>query len=183
MLRRFRESIFLFGLAPETPEHFVVAAKGVAGLDADRWLADLAGAEVAAAYEQDWSETRRPNDYVRNLLGNWPGIGNLKHSDGHDRYAFATLLFRGAGEHTVAGWMPYEAYTDAMELAVPGSTADPRPDPTPAEALDRWGVLTSKELEVLCGADAGIPPGIVTHEWGAGVVHLTPAEASAWGVY
>jgi hypothetical protein len=111
------------------------------------------------------------------------GIGNLKHSEGHDRYAFPTLLFNGpGGEHTAPGWVDYQRYEECMEAALPGSTADPRPDPTPAQAFERWPLLTAVELTTLCGADAEPPGDIVTHDWGAGVVYLTPAEAAARGL-
>jgi hypothetical protein len=84
--------------------------------------------------------------YVGNLEGNWLGIGNLKQTDGFERHAFPTLLFRGpGGEHTGPGWCPFTAYLEAMEKAVPGSTAAPRPDPTPHEAFARWPLLTTTE--------------------------------------
>ena len=41
VLRRFRESTFVFGETPETPEQFAASAAGVPGLDMDRWLAAL----------------------------------------------------------------------------------------------------------------------------------------------
>jgi protein-disulfide isomerase-like protein with CxxC motif len=183
VLRRFRETIFVFGIGPDSTDAMAEAIDGVAGLDLDQWRGDVASAEVDAAYRQDWEETRRPNDFVRSLDGDRPGIGSMKHSEGHDRYAFPTLVFAGAGgETTVPGWMPFDAYVDAMEVAVPGSTTDARSDPTPREAFERWPLLTAKELEVLCGADATLPDGVVTHEWGDGVVHLTAAEASIRGV-
>ena len=34
----------------------------------------------------------------------------------------------------------------------------------------------------LCGEGAELPPGVVTHDWGAGVVYLTPGEAAARGL-
>jgi protein-disulfide isomerase-like protein with CxxC motif len=115
VLRRFREATFVFGATPETVEHFVAAAASVPGVDVDRWVAAIGSDRAAAAYRADWDETRRPNDFVRNLTGDQVGIGSMKHSEGHDRYAFPTLIFRGPqGERTVAGWMPYEAYVDAM---------------------------------------------------------------------
>ncbi len=183
VLRRFRETIFVFGVGPDTTDAMAKALEGVAGLDLDRWRVDVASDEVATAYQQDWEETRRPNDFVRTLDGDRPGIGSMKHSEGHDRYAFPTLVFSGrGGEATVPGWMPFDAYVDAMEVAVPGSTAQPRPDPIPPEAFERWPLLTDKEFEVLCGADATLPGEVVTHDWGDGVVHLTIAEAAARGV-
>jgi protein-disulfide isomerase-like protein with CxxC motif len=179
VLRRFRESIFVFGRAPHTPSEMAQAAAGVAGLDMDRWLADMDLPAVADAYRADWLETRAPNDFVR-TFDPARGNGGMKHSEGHDRYAFPTLIFRGpGGEHTVPGWAPYGAYEAAMEAAQAGSTADPRPDPTPAEAFARWGLLTEVELATLCGENAAPPAGVIAHDWGAGRVYLTAAEARA----
>jgi protein-disulfide isomerase-like protein with CxxC motif len=183
VLRRFREQIFIFGLGPQTPEEFAAAAAGVPGLDVARWLADLDLPEVAAAYRADWQETREPNDYVRHLKHDSPMNGELKHSEGHDRYALPTVIFKGpGGEHTVAGWVGYEEYVTGLEAALPGATANPRPDPTPAQALERWGSLTAKELELLCGEGARAPDEAVTYDWGDGLVFFNQAEATARGL-
>ena len=183
VLRRFREQIFVFGIGPQTPEEFDAATAGVAGLDHARWHADQASPEVAAAYQADWRETREPNDYVRNLKHDSPMNGELKHSEGHDRYALPTLIFKGpGGDHTVAGWVAYDEYVAGLEAALPGATADPRPDPTPAQAFARWGMLTAQELSFLCGEDAKPPPGVVTYDWGDGVVYFSAAEAKARGL-
>jgi protein-disulfide isomerase-like protein with CxxC motif len=183
VLRRFRERIFVDGIGPQTPDEFAEATVGVAGLDQARWRADQARPEVAAAYQADWRETREPNDYVRHLKHDSPMNGELKHSEGHDRYALPTLIFRGpGGEHTVAGWVGYEAYVAGLEAAMPGATADPHPDPTPAEALARWGMLTGQELTFLCGEDAKSPKGAVVHDWGDGLVYYSAAEAKARGL-
>ena len=112
----------------------------------------------------------------------------MKHSEGRDRYAFPTLVFRGpGGEHTVPGWMPYDAYEQALEASLPGSTADPRADPTVAEALQRWELLTAQELRVLCGVCAAdavdeLPFTIAAHFWGGGVVYLSGEGAIARGL-
>ncbi len=183
VLRRFREQIFIFGLGPQTPEEFDAATIGVAGLDHARWRADQKDASVAAAYQADWRETRAPNDYVRQLKHDSPMNGELKHSEGHDRYALPTLIFRGAnGDHTVAGWVTYEEYVAGLEAALPGATRDPRPDPTPEQAFQRWGMLTAKELSFLCGEGAVPPAGTVTHDWGDGVVYFSAADAHARGL-
>jgi len=183
VLRRFRERIFVDGIGPQTPDEFDAATVGVAGLDHARWRMDQARPEVAAAYKADWQETREPNDYVRNLKHDSPMNGELKHSEGHDRYALPTVIFRGpGGEHTVAGWVGYEEYVAGLEAALPGATADPRPDPTPVEALDRWGMLTGQELKFLCGEDAQPPADAVTHDWGDGLVYYSAAEAKARGL-
>ena len=183
VLRRFREQIFVFGIGPQTPDEFAAAAAGVPGLDVARWRADLDRPEVAAAYRADWQETREPNAWVRNLKHDGPMNGELKHSEGHDRYALPTLIFRGSGgEHTAAGWVTYEEYEAALEAAEPGVTAHPRPDPTPVEAFARWGVLTSQELACLCGDNARPPTGVVAHDWGEGLVYFTAAEARSRGL-
>jgi len=183
VLRRFREEIFIFGNGPQTKDEFAKAARGVPGLDIDRWLADYDRPEVVEAYRADWAETRKPNDYVRNLKHDSPMNGELKHSEGHDRYALPTLILTGpGGEHTVAGWVDYEDYETALEAALPGSTANPRPDPTPEEAFARWGVLTGQEFSFLCGDDAKVPQGVHVHDWGDGVVYFRPDEALARGL-
>ncbi|MDQ0465803.1 protein-disulfide isomerase-like protein with CxxC motif [Caulobacter ginsengisoli] len=178
VLRRFREQIFLFGIGPQTPDEFEAATQGVPGLDQARWRTDQQRPDVAAAYQADWRETREPNDYVRHLKHDSPMNGELKHSEGHDRYALPTLIFKGpGGEHTVAGWVPYEEYEAGLEAAMPGATADPRPDPTPQEAFARWGVLTEQELAFLCGQGAEAPAGAATYDWGDGLAYFNGAEA------
>ena len=185
VLRRFRESTFVFGSTPSDPSSFAAACAGVSGLDVEQWIADFASPASASAYQTDWEETRRPNDHVRFLEGDHVGIGSLKHSEGHDRYAFPTLVFTGpGGSHTVPGWMPYDAYVAAVEAAMPGATAAARPDPTVAEAFDEWGVLTANELVLLCGADAveSLPADVVAHFWGEGLVYFSALEATARGL-
>ncbi len=185
VLRRFRESTFVFGSTPECAEQFCAAASGVAGLDLDRFMVDLAGDESAAAYQADWDETSRPNDHVRFLRGDEIGIGSMKVSDGRERYAFPTLVFRGpGGDFTVPGWMPFDAYIHALESAVPGITSDARPDPSMDEAFARWGVFTEQELSLVCGvhASAALPDGVVAHFWGGGLVYFSADEAVARGL-
>ena len=183
VLRRFREQIFIFGVGPQTPDEFAAATCGVEGLDQGQWRADQMLPDVAAAYRADWLETRAPNDYVRQLKHDSPMNGELKHSEGHDRYALPTLIFRGAtGDQTVAGWVRYEEYEEGLEAALPGVTANPRPDPTPEAAFARWPVLTSRELDFLCGANATPPAGVVSYDWGDGLVYFTAADAHARGL-
>ena len=182
VLRRLRESTFVFGATPETPEQFRAAALGVSGLDLDRWIADCSGDAVALAYQADWEETSRPNDHVRFLTGDDIGIGSMKVSDGRERYAFPTVVFRGpGGEFTVPGWMPFAAYLNALEAAAPGSTGDARPGPSLDEAFGRWSVFTEQELVSVCGDSGGasLPDNVVAHFWGAGLVYFTEAEAAA----
>jgi hypothetical protein len=66
------------------------------------------------------------------------------------------------------------AYLEAMEKAGPGSTAAPRLNPTPNEAFARWPLLTTAELDLLCGPHAEPPSGAKTYDWGHGIVYLRP---------
>ncbi len=181
VLRRMRESIFIYGHPADTTERILGFTTGIVGLDHDRFAADLADDVSEKAFREDWEETRRPNEYVINLQGDRPGIGNVKESEGHRRYAFPTLIFKGPdGEATVPGWCELAEYEQAMETAERGSTNGPRPDPTPDEYFRTWPTATQKELDMLCEGDA--PDTTVTYDWGEGTFYLTPDEAKARGI-
>jgi predicted DsbA family dithiol-disulfide isomerase len=181
VLRRMRESIFIYGRPADTTERILENTRGVEGLDADRFARDLESDVAVKAFHEDWEETRRPNDYVINLEGDRPGIGNVKESEGHRRFAFPTLIFRGPdGEATVPGWCELAEYEAAMETAERGSTSNPRTDPSPDAYFSRWPTATQKELDVLCEGDA--PDATVTYDWGEGTFYLTPDEAKARGL-
>lgn len=168
LLRALRESCFVYSAPADDVERVVALAAHVDGVDADPLRADLS--LVDDAFAADRAETRRPNEYVRTCDETQWGRGNAKpDGEGGWRYVFPTLLFRGpGGEHTVAGWHPWTDYVAAMEAAVPGSTADPRPDPTPDEAIAQWPLLTERELAILCGDDASPPANAKPYDWGAG---------------
>ncbi|MEY2436496.1 MAG: hypothetical protein QOF97_1332 [Acidimicrobiaceae bacterium] len=154
LLRALRESCFIDGRPADDRERVLALSESVAGLDHDRLAADLDSTEVDAAWRADRDETRRPNDYVRTLQETHVGKGNAKPDGDGWRYVFPTLLFRGpGGEHTVPGWQPWERYLEAMDAARPGSTVDPRPDPSPDEARATFGRLTDRELSFLCAEE------------------------------
>lgn len=178
VLRRLRESIFVFGLPADTDDRIIEAVRGVEGLDVDRFAADLGTEVVEKAFTEDWEETRRPNEHVMTLEGDAPGIGRAKNTEGHWRFVFPTLIFRGPdGEATVPGWCDYGRYEEAMEAVAPGTTANARPDPTPDDVFATWPTATQKELDILCGGEA--PADVVTFGWGEGSFFLTPAEAAS----
>lgn len=180
VLRRLREAIFIFGRPGDTTERIMDAVRGVDGLDEERLAADLGSDVVTKAFTEDWEETRRPNDYVINLEGDRPGIGRARETEGHLRFVFPTVIFNGPqGEATVPGWCPFEEYEEALERVAPGSTADPRPDPTPVQYFETWPTATEREIEILCGS---APDGVVTHDWGDGSFFLTAREAEARGI-
>ncbi|HEV3226627.1 MAG TPA: DsbA family protein [Acidimicrobiales bacterium] len=175
LLRSVRESCFVYSAPADSVERIFELADTLDGLDVDRLELDFRSDAVVKAFAADRDETRRPNDYVLTLQETHEGKGNAKPEGDGWRYVFPTLLFRGeGGEHTVPGWQPWDAYVAAMEAAVPGSTADPRPDPTPDEALARWPLLTAQELSFLCGDDAPAPSRAIEVDWGAGVVFRRP---------
>lgn len=157
LLRALRESCFVHCEPADTLPRVVALAETIDVVDANRLRADFDSDEVVAAFIADRDETRRPNDYVLHLQETHDGKGNAKPDGDGWRYAFPTILFRGSGgEHTVPGWQPWDAYVDAMEAAEPGSSADPRPDPTLDEALATWPTLTEFELGYLTGVSGRV---------------------------
>jgi predicted DsbA family dithiol-disulfide isomerase len=183
VLRRLREATFVLGEPPDTVERVVHACRGVPGLDAERLARDWASEAVRRAFREDWEETRAPNAYVLGLEEEGEGAGRAKQTEGHWRYVFPTVVFRGPhDEVTVPGWKHYDRYEDAIERVLPGGTQGVRPDPSPEEAFATWPALAPRELEVLCGAGARPPRTVVAHEWGAGVYWLTAEEAAGRGL-
>ena len=179
VLRRLREATFVFGEPPDTAGRIQRALSGVTDLDPARL-----GAEeetmVRVRFRADWEETRAPAPEVLTLEEEGEGAGRAKHSEGHWRYVFPTVVFRGpAGERIVPGWKPYERYADALAAVAPAAVTAPRPDPTPEEAFATWGALAERELLVLCGAGATPPAGTVAVDLGGGVYFLAAAEARA----
>ncbi len=183
VLRRLREATFVIGEPPDDQDRILAAVAGVPGLDRDRLAADLASPEVDAAFRADWEETRRPNDHVLHHEADAEGGGRAKHTEGHWRYVFPTLIVRGPqGEVTVAGWKPLGDYLAALEAVAPGVTAGAPADPSPAQVLDGWGSAAEAELALLCGTTTP-PPDAVPLDGGGGVLWLSPVEAEARGVH
>jgi predicted DsbA family dithiol-disulfide isomerase len=175
LLRAIRESCFVYWEPADSLELVVDLATQIDGLDATRLTADFDSDVVRKAFAADRDEVRHPNDYVLHLRETHEGKGNAKPDGDGWRYVFPTILFRGpGGEHTVPGWQPWDAYVAALERAVPGSTTDPRADPTPDEALATWHLLTEHELTFLCGDGAPPPAGATTVDWGAGLAYARP---------
>jgi len=169
LLRAIRESCFVYWEPADTLPRVLALAETIPGVDAGRLRDDFDRDEVVKAFAADREETRRPNDYVLQLRETHEGKGNAKPDGDGWRFVFPTILFRGpGGEHTVPGWQPWDAYVNAMEAALPGSTSDARADPTPDEALAMWPLLTELELAFLCGDAAQPPTDAVPVDWGAG---------------
>jgi predicted DsbA family dithiol-disulfide isomerase len=164
VLRRLREAVFVDGRAPDTPAGIAAALRGVAGLDGGRLLDDLDGEAVVWSVDADRAEARRPHPAVVSLAGGarHPALGGLR-ADGPNpglprqagdgvRYGFPTLLLRGpAGERVVPGWREPGDYLAAVVAVAPALAGVRRPVLDPDEALERYGTLTARELELLAG--------------------------------
>ncbi len=174
VVRRLRESLFVWGRPADTIERGLVALAGVPGLDLDRLAADVADPATEKAYQADWEEARNPNEYVLNLEDKRPGRGAAQPHGDRMRYGLPALVLTGpAGTTTVAGWRDWADWESALETVAPGIVAKARPLPTPEEAFATWPLLARAELEVLCGADFQVPDDVETHEWAGGQVWLS----------
>ena len=180
VLRRLRESMFLHGRPADTVERALEALDGVPGLDVAQLVKDMDDPDTEAAWQADWAEARRPNEYVSSREDKRPGMGAAQAQNGQMRYGLPCVVLTGpAGEATVAGWCDWSAWEAALEQVAPGITADARPLPTPAEALAVWPTLTRAEIDELCGPDAVPPAGVVVHTWPGGEVWLSAEEAAS----
>ena len=184
VLRRFREAVFLYGTPVDHIDQAALALEGVEGLDIGALLRDVAIDEVQQSYLADWEETRKPNDYVRQLAAEDADhlAGPMMKSEGHERYNLPTFIFKGpGGEKTVPGYRPYEEYEAALEAVSPGIQTTAAADASPDEALARWPTLTNKELEMLCGAYV-VPDEKIAQafECGGASVYLDENESKYW---
>jgi predicted DsbA family dithiol-disulfide isomerase len=183
VLRRFREAVFFYGTPVDALDQASSALVDVEGLDIEQLLEDCSSEKVRAAYLADWEETRRPNDYVRELADtNADHLeGPMMKSEGHERYNLPTFVFRGPeGERTVPGYRPYAEYESALEEVAPGLTKDAPANPTPDEALARWSTMTAKELSVLCEVESPRPSNAEMFSCCEAEVWLTGRDADYW---
>jgi len=179
LLRRMRESWFVFGRPADTVGRGLAVAAGVDGLDVDRLAQDVEDPAVEAAYRANWEEARRPNEHARSLPDKRVGYGAAQPAGDRMRFGLPCMILTGpAREVTVSGWRDWATWESALHTVDPGIVRDARPLPTPAEAFATWPVLARPELEVLCGPDAVLPSDAVAHEWPGGVVWLTADEAA-----
>jgi predicted DsbA family dithiol-disulfide isomerase len=178
VLRRLRETTFVYGTPADTIESALNACVGIAGLDAAGLDAQSRSDRVRDAVRADYRETRAPLDEVIGVAGDGPHPGAAKELDDGVRYALPTLVFEGAGGRIVVpGWRPLREYLNAARTAAPGiATRDPHLGPT--AALDRFRSLTCRELELFTGAP--IPPRTAVHlPTSNGGLWLHPEEAAS----
>lgn len=178
VLRRLRESTFVYGTPADTADGIRAAVTGVAGLDVERLLDEAASAATRAAVAADRALARRPVDAVVGLDGPGPHPGGAKELEEGRRYALPTLLFEGPGGQVCApGWRSFGAYLAAAGRAAGG----PLPAvaaPDAGSALERWRSLSRPELGLLTREQAP-PPDAVTLRTAGGPLWLHPAEAVA----
>ena len=176
LLRLLRESWYVWGRPADTVERGLALAAAVDGLDVGLLARDVEGPAVAAALQADLAEARRPNDYVLAKPDKRVGYGAAQPTDDGWRFGIPCMVLTGpGGEVTVSGWTDWAEWAAALEAASPGITADARPLPTPAEAFATWPLLARPELEMLCGPDHDLPPGVVRHQWAGGAAWLAPS--------
>ncbi len=186
LLRRLREDWMVFGRPSDHRERILAsaAAAAIPGLDVGRLVADFDGPEVAAASAADFEEVRNPNEAALAVTDERIGYGKPQPQRGRTRYAFTTLVFDGpGGEHTVPGFRPWETYVEALHAAAGPEQAAALErvapeDPTPAEALERFGLLTGPEFELLCGPGWEPPADAVAFDSGGGPVWMSPSEST-----
>jgi predicted DsbA family dithiol-disulfide isomerase len=155
-LRRVREGLMAEGRKLDHVEALVGEA-GPAGLDVDRFRIDIVSNAITEAFAADLDEVRDPPQEARDS-------GSLSDTEGRERLSFPSAVFVGDdGErHGVWGWSGYDEYRDAA-VAAGAEVAESR-QPAVVEAVERFGRVTTREVEVLTGK----PPPVVRAElWGA----------------
>ncbi len=184
VLRRLRESIFVWGAIPESAAEMHGALRGVLP-EADLWrlLARAASRDVEETLRADARAARQPGSEVLDLDEIGEGSGRAVVDADGLRFALPTLILRGpAGERTIPGWKPADVYEAALLAVAPQLERARRPDPTPGEALARFGSLTEPELETLCGDGARPPRDAVPVGTPGRPLWLDPREASYRGL-
>jgi putative protein-disulfide isomerase len=139
--RRIQEGFFTRRLPVDRPEALIALLAGLTGLDLHRFARALVDEPTQAAFRADWEAARDPVPEAR----------DVKETEGHQRYAFPTLvLTNAAGERRVLdGGHPYAAYRDAIEALAPGVVPAPAPDV--GAFLARWGSAAPREVAEGCG--------------------------------
>jgi predicted DsbA family dithiol-disulfide isomerase len=171
VLRRLRESLFLFGRPGDDAGTIGEALDGVPGLDVETLLDDLDDDLVKTAADSDWEETRNPLEAVIGLTEPAPHHGAAAPDRDRLRYRFPTLVIRGPqGTTVVPGWRDYDTYVDAVSRVAPDATISDGRLPTADDALDLFETLTEVDLAALT----------VTSSAPARAVSLQTRNGSVW---
>jgi hypothetical protein len=143
-LRTLREGIIARARKLDGREALVREARG-AGLDVERFRADLGSRTVVEAFDADVAEARSVPDVAREA-----DKVRCSQPAGVERVAFPTLRFSGPdGEHHwTCGSRPLD-YVRAKALAA-GASARPGARPDPLAAIQRFGRMAVVEVSAVC---------------------------------
>jgi putative protein-disulfide isomerase len=140
-LRRLREGIMLGRRRLDHVEALLAEAPA-AGIDGDRFEIDLRSHAIVEAFGADLDEVRDPPEEARKA-------GQIRPAPGGERIGFPSYAFVGDdGERS--GLYGPQSYGKLREAAI-GAGAVPASEraPEPMEAIERFGRLTTRELEEL----------------------------------
>jgi putative protein-disulfide isomerase len=145
-LRRVREGLFCERRKLDNREALLVAAVA-AELDRDRFEAALDSGSAEEAFAAHVEEAREVPEEAR-------AEGKHSQTEGRERVSFPSAVFVGedGGRHGVWGWQPLERYREAALAA--GAPQVNEGSLPPLEAIERFGRLATKEVEVLNETDA-----------------------------
>jgi putative protein-disulfide isomerase len=141
-LRAVREGLMCFRAKLDTVDALSDVARRV-GLDAGRFRIALEGSGAMEAFGADLELARDVPEEAR-------AAGQVVTSGGKERVPFPTLVFTGEdgtrrGVYGVASWSDYSSAASAAGAVASGGTLGV------AEALQRFGLLATREIEELCG--------------------------------
>jgi len=118
-----------------------------AGIDAGAFRSALGSSAIVEAFGKD---VERARALVAEVPTGERDGAVVDAGGGRERVTFPTALFEGAGERRiVAGHRPYEEY-HAAALVCGATEADAGRAPTVAEALRRFGRMTTGEVAAVC---------------------------------
>lgn len=180
VLRRLRESTFVFGQPPDDVVSVMRAVHGVAGLDPRLLSERMHAAPTVQAVRADWEHTRHPDAELIDEDRTVRHPRAAKLVNGRYRFPLPTLVFEGpSGRSVVPGWRSIADYAAGVR-AVTGADLTLVPRRPTAEALRHWGTLTDAEVELLCTGP--VPTDAVSVRVRTGALHLSADEArrSPW---
>jgi putative protein-disulfide isomerase len=145
-LRTLREGILCERRKLDNDEALIAAANR-AGIDGDRFEADLVSAASQEAFEVDLAEVRNPPQEAQDL--------DAVHRDskGRERIGFPSALFIGEDGSRHGIWGSDAASIEALRAAALAAGAERANEGSlePLEAIARFGRCATRELEVLSG--------------------------------
>jgi predicted DsbA family dithiol-disulfide isomerase len=144
-LRRLREGIMVERRKLDEPEALRAEA-GPAGLDRERFEADLRSDATAAAFEADLEEVRNPPEEAR-------VAGGVRRTEGRQRISFPSALFIGPDGERQGVWGEAARSPEPLLQAAfaAGGNLVNRDSLEPLDAIGRFGPCATRELEVLAG--------------------------------